>query len=356
MAQWQPALVGADCIRKLDKPILTKENVPYNAQFVFNAGVTKINGKYVMVFRNDYNMEEKYYPNGYGFDRGISVGIAVSDNGIDNWKVHEKPLVDYHWEPGDNIPGVESFGKTFPEYTDILRLYDPRIIPMEDGIYLCLAMDTVHGLRGCIAKLNDTLDSFEIISASVPDNRNMVLFPEKIDGYYVRLERPFPVYSRGKDRFDIWLSKSPDLKFWGESKLVLGVEHVPYANDKIGPSAPPVKTKYGWLTLFHAVDLEKDGRGQAEWDKDWNKRYTAGVMLLDLKDPSKVIGMSKKPLIVPDMPYESDYGFRQNVIFPGGMIVEDNGEVKIYYGAADSVECVAFSTVEELVALCTEEK
>ena len=356
MAQWQPTLKGASCIRKLDKPILTKESIPYNAQFVFNAGVAKINGKYVMVFRNDYNMEEKYYPNGYGSNRGISVGIAVSDNGIDNWTVHEKPLVDMHWEPGDQIPGVERFGRTFPEYPDILRLYDPRIIPMEDSIYLCLAMDTVHGLRGCIAKLKDTLDDFEIISASVPDNRNMVLFPEKIDGYYVRLERPFPVYSRGKDRFDIWLSKSPDLKFWGESKLVLGVEDVPYANDKIGPSAPPVKTKYGWLTLFHAVDLENEGRGQTEWDKKWNKRYTAGVMLLDLNDPSKVIGMSKEPLIVPDMPYESDYGFRQNVIFPGGMIVEDDGEVKIYYGAADSVECVAFSTVDELVALCTEKR
>lgn len=356
MAQWHPILKGADCIRKLDKPILTGKDIPYTAQFVFNAGVTKIKGKYVMVFRNDYNMEEKYYPNGFGKNRGISVGIAVSDNGIDNWQVHEKPLVDMHWEFGDQTPGIDSLGRTFPEYPDILRLYDPRIIPIDGNIYLCLAMDTVHGLRGCIAKLKDTLDDFEIISASVPDNRNMVLFPEKIDGYYVRLERPFPVYSRGKDRFDIWLSKSPDLKFWGESKLVLGVEDVPYANDKIGPSAPPVKTKYGWLTLFHAVDLEQDGRGQTEWDKNWNKRYTAGVMLLDLKDPSKVIGMSKKPLIVPDMPYESDYGFRQNVIFPGGMIVEDNGDVKIYYGSADSVECVAFSTVEELVALCTENK
>ena len=117
-----------------------------------------------------------------------------------------------------------------------------------------------------------------------------------------------------------------------------------------------MKTKYGWLTLFHAVDLENEGRGQTEWDKNWNKRYTAGVMLLDLKDPSKVIGMSKTPLIVPDMPYESDYGFRQNVIFPGGMVVEDNGDVKIYYGSADSVEGVAFSTVEELVALCTEKR
>ncbi len=356
MAQWKPQIKGASCIRKLDKPILTKKDIPYDAEFIFNAGVAKIGGKYVMIFRNDYNFDMSCYPKSCGNNRAISIGIAVSDNGVDNWQVREKPLVDMHWIGGDQVPGVDSLGRTFPKYPDILRLYDPRIIPMEDGIYICLAMDTVHGLRGCIARLNDSLDDFEIISASVPDNRNMVLFPEKIGGYYVRLERPFPVYSRGKDRFDIWLSKSADLKFWGESELVLGVEDVPYANDKIGPSAPPIKTKYGWLTLFHAVDMELEGRGQTEWDLNWNKRYTAGVMLLDLEDPAKVIGMSKEPLIVPDMPYESDYGFRQNVIFPGGMIAEDDGTVKIYYGAADSVECVAFSTVEELVALCTEKR
>lgn len=356
MAEWKPELKGAKCIRKLEKPILTSENIPYEAQFIFNAGVAKIKGKYVMIFRNDYGFDPTQYPKSWGHNRGIAVGIAVSDNGVDNWTVRERPLIDMHWELGDCVPGVDSFGKTFPKYPDLLRLYDPRIIPIGDEIYLCLAMDTVHGLRGCIARLNDTLDDFEIISASVPDNRNMVLFPEKIGGYYVRLERPFPVYSRGKDRFDIWLSKSADLKFWGESELLLGVEDVPYANDKIGPAAPPVKTKYGWLTLFHAVDKEREGRGQTEWDLHWNKRYTAGVMLLDLENPAKVIGMSKEPLIVPDMPYERDYGFRQNVIFPGGMIVEDDGSVKIYYGAADSVECVAFTTVEELVALCTEKR
>jgi beta-1,4-mannooligosaccharide/beta-1,4-mannosyl-N-acetylglucosamine phosphorylase len=182
----------------------------------------------------------------------------------------------------------------------------------------------------------------------------MVLFPEKIGGYYVRLERPFPVYSRGgKDRFDIWISKSPDLRFWGESKLLLGVEHVPFANDKIGPAAPPVKTKYGWLTTFHAVD-KSDDRGQDEWTFWWNKRYTAGIMLLDLDDPSKIIGMCKQPLIAPELAHEANHGYRQNVIFPGGMVLEDDGEVKIYYGAADTVECVATARLEDLVALCTE--
>ena len=349
MALWNPVLTSAKCIHKFNTPILTKKDIPYDAELIFNAGVAKINDEYVMVFRNDYGTSQSEYENKVKGLNKTSIGVATSKNGIDGWVVKERPLISYDMLGGEK---ANLLGENDLPY--ITRLYDPRITVIDNEIYLCLAGDTVHGIRGCIAKLSADYESYEIISASVPDNRNMVLFPEKIGGYYVRLERPFPVYSRGRDRFDIWMSKSPELKFWGESSLVLGVEHVPYANDKIGPAAPPVKTKYGWLTLFHTVDKETEGRGQTEWEFWWNKRYCAGIMLLDLNDPSKVIGMSKLPLIAPELPFESDEGFRQNVIFPGGMILEDDGEVKIYYGAADTVECVATATLDDLLALCTE--
>ena len=349
MSIWIPHIKSADCIKKIEKPILTKHDIPYEAEFIFNAGVAKIKDEYVMVFRNDYGTAREEYENKVKGIHKTSVGIAVSKNGINGWKVKDHPLISFDMTANECTNLLETDDLPY-----IKRIYDPRITVIEDKIYLCLAADTEHGIRGTIARLSDDYESYEIISASVPDNRNMVLFPEKINGYYVRLERPFPVYSRGRDRFDIWLSKSPDLKFWGESSLVLGVEHVPFANDKIGPAAPPIKTKYGWLTTFHAVDKETEGRGQDEWEFWWNKRYSAGIMLLDLNDPSKVIGMSKHPLIAPELPHERDEGFRQNVIFPGGMILEDNGEVKIYYGAADTVECVATAQLEDLVALCVE--
>jgi len=148
-------------------------------------------------------------------------------------------------------------------------------------------MDTRHGLRGGIAKVKGDLSGFDILSLSVPDNRNMVLFPEKIGGRYCRLERPMPIYSRGhRDRFDTWLSYSPDLRYWGDSALVLAVEDVPYANDKTGPAAPPVKTKHGWLATYHAVDRD-DTRGKNGWEAKWQKRYCAGIMLLDLEDPPR---------------------------------------------------------------------
>ena len=332
-----PYLKSHPCIKKIEKPILTKDDIPYDASLIFNAGVAKINGKYVMIFRNDYGTDEEGWSSGKGRLR-TSVGVAVSDDGITNWSVAPAPIFD-----SVNLAGQEWH-----------RLYDPRITVIEDQAYLCLACDTRHGILGCIAKLNDTLDGIEIISTTVPDNRNMVLFPEKINGYYVRLERPFPVYGRGgRDRFDIWISKSPDLKFWGESKLLMGVEHVPFANDKIGPAAPPIKTDKGWLTTFHAVDIDRE-RGKNGWEGSWKKRYTAGIMLLDLQDPSKVIGMCKEPLIAPELPCEVDEGFRQNVIFPGGMIAEDDGTVKIYYGASDTVECVAIANIDDLISICTQ--
>lgn len=312
-------------INKLEKPVLTCKDVPYHATLVFNAGVAKFNGKYVMLFRNDYGDEstKKLV--------GTNIGFAQSDDGV-NWIVSAKPCLEWRDD-------------------EVQRVYDPRLTVIDDVCYVCFAIDTNHGLRGGIASTTD-FENFEIHSMTVPDNRNMVLFPEKVNGLFTRLERPMPVYSRWhKDTFDIWLSQSPDMKFWGTSNLVFGVESVPFANDKIGPAAPPVKTDKGWLTTFHAVYLD-ESRGKNGWEEKWQKQYTAGIALLDLNDPSKVIGIYDKPLIAAELPFEKDEGYRTHVIFPGGMILEDNGEVKIYYGAADTVECLATANVDDLVALC----
>ncbi len=318
----------SDVIKKLDKPVLTYKDTPYNSALIFNASVEKINGKYVMLFRNDYGDFENRKL------EGTSIGFATSDNGID-WKVSDKTR--FQASKGE----------------EITRIYDPRITVIDGVCYVCFAVDTRHGVRGGIAKTDD-FENFEIISLSVPDNRNMVLFPEKINGNFVRLERPMPVYSRdGKDRFDIWLSESPDLVYWGKSRLVMGVEHVPFANDKIGPAAQPIKTDKGWLTTFHAVELDPT-RGKNGWEDSWKKQYYAGIMLLDLNDPSKVIGKYDKPLIVCDKDYELEGGFRKDVIFPCGNVLEDNGEVKIYYGASDTVECLATADVNDLIKLCLE--
>lgn len=312
-------------IRSPANPILAADAVPFPATLVFNAGVCKYHGEYVMIFRNDYGSAETQTL------QGTNLGLAFSHDGI-HWRVHTRPIFDWHDD-------------------EVVRLYDPRLTVLEDRVYVCFAMDTWHGIRGGIAVTTD-FERFEVLSLTVPDNRNLVLFPERIGGKFIRLERPFPVYGRlGQERFDIWLSASPDLRYWGESDLVLRVEDVPFANLKIGPAAPPIKTHAGWLTTFHAVDFDPT-RGKNGWEERWQKRYTAGLMLLDLEDPRRIVAVSRVPLLVPEAPYEVANGFRNHVIFPGGMILEDTGEVKIYYGAADTVECLATADVNDLISWC----
>lgn len=334
MPKMEPQLFSSNVIHRYQngRPVLSKTDVPYPADCVFNAGVAKFRGKYVMVFRDDYGNT------GGGHFEGTCVGVAFSDDGL-SWSVRPTPFLT-----------AESLGDP-----DVIRVYDPRLTVMDNRCYLCFAVDTKHGLRGGIAVTED-FEKIEVLSLSVPDNRNMVLFPGKINGRYVRLERPMPVYSQwGKNHFDAWISYSPDLRCWGDSQLLLAVENVPFANDKIGPGAPPVKTEEGWLTLFHAVDLDPS-RGKNGWENVWQKRYTAGIMLLDLEDPEKIRGICPYPLIAPETIWETDEGYRTNVIFPGGMILEDSGEVKIYYGASDTVECLATADVNELISLCLQKQ
>ncbi|MDD5885288.1 MAG: glycoside hydrolase family 130 protein [Erysipelotrichaceae bacterium] len=301
-------------------PILSQKDIPYPAWLIFNAGVIRFHGEYLMLFRNDYSLKEG----------GTNLGLARSKDGI-HFQADPKPC--FAWKD-----------------EEITRIYDPRLQEIEGELYLCFACDTHHGVRGGIAKIQGNFESLEVLSLSAPDNRNMVLFPERFEGHYLRLERPFPMYSAGGEFFDIWMNDSPDLRYWGSPKLLLRHEDVPFATTKIGPAAPPIKTKEGWLTTFHAVK-SVPGKGKCGYEAKWEKEYYAGVMLLDLFDPSKVVGFSKKPILSPTTSYEHQ-GFRGDVIFPGGMILEDDGSIKLYYGAADTTECLAFTSVDELLALC----
>lgn len=312
--------------RHAANPLLTADDLPYASTLVFNAGVVKHEGRYIMAFRNDYGDYR-----GEGGARGTNIGLAFSDDGI-RWSPAERPWIE--WQDDE-----------------IRRAYDPRLTVIEGRVYLCFALDTAHGIRGGVA-VTDDFERWEVLSLSTPDNRNMVLFPERVNGRIARLERPFPVYGRrGPEPFDIWYSDSPDARDWGNARLVLGAESVSWCNAKIGPGAPPVKTERGWLTTFHVVNIDRDHELPA-WHKGWYKTYTMGLMLLHADEPWRVTALCPEPVLVPAADYELE-GFRGSVVFPGGMILEPDGEVKIYYGAADTVECLATAHVDDLLALCT---
>jgi len=172
-----------------------------------------------------------------------------------------------------------------------------------------------------------------ITRASV-DNRDVIIFPEKIEGDFVMMHRPAtwvgPAYAA--DRPSIWMSFSKDLLVWPEDHILARPEYA-WESLKIGGGTPPIKTEQGWITLYHGVDD--------------HHVYRTGALLLDLKDPLHILGRSPEPILEPEMDYEKE-GLVPNVVFPCGSIVL-NDELIVYYGGADKVCCVASCNLQELI-------
>ncbi len=331
----------ADCmVRYSQNPVLSAENVPYPSSLTFNAGVVRYAGRYLMVFRNDFGHD------GQGRFAGTNIGLATSPDGI-KWAVEPKPILAEE----DVRRELKHLMRHHYAPDFVKRIYDPRLTVVDDRIYMCFAVDTAHGICGGVARTDD-FHKFEWLSVTAPDNRNLVLFPRRIGGQFLRYERPLPVYMRGNpEDFPIWCAESPDMVYWGRNRPVLGVDQVSYANSKIGPAAPPIETPRGWLVTIHAVSRDPNHRLRGWEPKGWFKTYYAGLMLTDLDDPSRVIGLMRRPLLTPETDYELA-GFRGSVIFPCGLILETSGEVKIYYGAADTAVALATAHVDDLLAAC----
>lgn len=315
-------------------PVLSAKDVPFPSHLVFNCSVLK-EDRYRVVFRNDYFSDpEKLVPVETNF------GYGESDDGI-SWNVAPEPVMDV---------------KT--DY--IRRLYDPRVTPIEGTYYLTACAHTEDGPRAVLYASED-LKSFTFMDMSMPQSRNTLLFPEKINGYYYRLERPMwsaidSLYVKQANawighHFDIWVSRSLDLIHWGAAENIVRTDDIPYANIKIGPGAPPIRTDKGWLLLIHGVDFDPE-RGKNGWEAYWRCRYHAGVALLDLEDPGKLIGLGRTPLMTPEADYETSGGYRNHVIFPMSGIVQPDGEVSIYYGAADTTICLATAALSDLLDMC----
>ena len=259
-------------------PILKSGDVPYTEGLVYNGSVLKYEGRYVMLVRVDHaDVRAQMLQN------VTTVAHARSDDGI-RWEVQPAPCMDWRSE-------------------EVVAPTDVRLMLVEGRPYATVAVNARHGMETWCVTTED-FRRFDPVFKMVPDNRDVVLFPEKIGGLYLRLERPFPTFGHDKRAaFDIWISESPDMTYWGRPQLLLDVDRVPYANQRIGAGTPPLKTDHGWLLLFHAVD-DDPRRGKNGWEETWTNRYTAGVLLLDPHDPRRVIGLSREPLLVPEAPYE----------------------------------------------------
>ena len=293
-----------------NNPILTKKDVPYEVETVHNAGVVKHEGRYIMLFRS-------HLRNG----RSI-IGIAESENGYD-FTVRPEPFL---------VPAERGIFSEYEEY----GVEDPRICFIEDEYLITYSAYSRYGVRIALAKTSDfkTLERVAFITQA--DHRNIVIFPEKFEGRFVRLDRPHSEITL----WSIWISYSHDLIHWGDSKILIKPMMYHWDEMKIGPGATPIKTRKGWLNIFHGVFPTMDG-----------SVYRLGAALHDLHDPSQILGVSDEWILQPDAPWEIT-GYVHNVVFSCGAVKEDNGEVKIYWGGADTVMCVGTASIEDLTHLC----
>ncbi|AZS14201.1 glycosidase [Paenibacillus lutimineralis] len=326
--------------RHPNNPIVVPGGYEWRKVTVFNPAVIIDNGKFYMIERTAGSLTPcKNY-----------LGLLESEDGVNFTHVKDEPILT-----------PDELG--FP-YGSV---QDPRIVKIEDTFYMNYALrpcamnyyPTNRGVpersipeypdgwgkqeghwltRSSIVQSKNLID-WEFVADTTPleiNDRDNILFPEKINGKFVLLRRPEEYIGEeyGTDKAAMWITYSEDLIHWEEPKLLAKAENPVWESRKIGGSTPPIKTDKGWLVLYHGVDDEVV--------------YRVGAMLLDLENPEKVIARTRNFIMEPETYYEK-FGFQiPNVVFPTGNVVKDD-LLYIYYGVTDTAIALATVPLDELV-------
>ncbi|MBQ1258019.1 MAG: glycoside hydrolase family 130 protein [Clostridia bacterium] len=287
-------------------PIVPRDAIPCSNS-IFNSAVVPFNGEFAGVFRCDDKRRE------------MRIHSARSKDGI-HWDIDHEPfnLVN----PLEEEVGPFIYG------------YDPRCCEI-DGEFIVTWCNCYHGPTIGVATTKDFKTYSQKENAFLPFNRNGVMFPRKINGNYAMLSRPSDT---GHTPFgDIFYSESPDLVYWGKHRHVMAPRGS-WQSTKIGAGPIPIETDEGWLLFYHGVLTSCNGFV-----------YAFGAALLDLEQPWKVLYRTEPYLLSPQKLYEQ-VGDVPNVAFPCAALADaDTGRIAIYYGGADTVICMAFCEVNEVV-------
>lgn len=211
---------------------------------------------------------------------------------------------------------------------------DARITKIDETYWINYTAVSDLGIATALASTNNFVDIERQGIIFSPPNRDVVIFPEKIDGKYVAFHRPMPTNLGSQN---IWYADSPDLVRWGNHKVVASPRPGLWDGQKIGGGAPPILTAEGWLSIYHGVDKDE--------------RYSLGALLTDRNEPWKVIGRSQSPLLEPEAPYEQ-VGLFPNVCFTCGAIQRQD-ELWLYYGAADKVLALGIAKIQDILQSLT---
>jgi predicted GH43/DUF377 family glycosyl hydrolase len=300
---------SSDLLVRYDgNPIITADDIPFSCNTVFNGSPVKVGDEYLLLLRVEGQHGHSLFALGRSRD-GYS------------FEIERLPVM---------TPAEEDPYRRYEE----AGIEDPRITVLEGVSYVVYTAFSGAGPVMSLARTEDFRDYERLGIISEPGNKDGMLFPRRVGGRYVRFDRPI-----ADGVGSIWVSCSPDLIHWGESEVVISPRAGHWDSYRVGASAVPIETEQGWLEIYHGTRMTSGG-----------PIYRAGVCLLELEDPSVVIGRSAVPVLSPRTEYER-IGDINNVVFASGAIVEPDGEVKLYYGAADTSICVATGRLDELVEL-----
>ena len=321
---------------------------------VFNPGAIKVRDEVVLLVRVAENpIQERpgfvglpYWENGSRVVQWVAEDeLDVADPRVVRWKhdrllrltsishlqVFRKRDGDSAWVPGPMIlpdSPLEEFG-----------IEDPRITQIDQTYWITYVAVSRHGVATALASTTDMVTFKRHGLIFCPENKDVVLFPQRIAGHYVALHRPNPNSHFSPPQ--IWLARSTDFMHWGQHQILYS-GHANWESDRVGGGTPPVLLDEGWLHLYHG--------SQRSERQDQVGAYSVGALLLDRDDPSIILARSSQPIMVPTADFEQN-GFVPGVVFPPAMMVQ--GEtLSVYYGAADtSVGVVGFSRAKMLAAL-----
>jgi predicted GH43/DUF377 family glycosyl hydrolase len=308
-------LLTKECSRDIVKrwghnPLIGIKDLDFNCADIHNAGVVHFQSEVLLLVTIEYLTGH----------RGIHLARPTSDG---HYKVESEPFL----KQSGHIKHLRHESK---------GVLDGRVTFLDGVYYIMYNAFGDYGYRLAIARTEDFRKIERMGFISEPDTKAGVLFPEKIKGRYTRLERP--------GDGSIWVTYSDDLLHWGGSKLVISPRGGFWDESRIGAGATPIEIEHGWLVLYYGVKETLAG-----------PIYRIGAVILDKQEPTEIVGRTNIPILSPRMNYER-IGDVPNLVFPSGALVDENGNLKIFYGAANSCVCVGTTTIEEIVDNCFESK
>ena len=351
-----PKSIGV--LRYEKNPIITIDQIkPIDERFevvgVFNPGTISIGGEIVLILRvamiakkvSDEILTVPYY--NHELDEIEMISFSYEDESIDfsdsryvidrtgkRYLTSLSCLLVARSKDGINFEyDYDNYIKPFNKYHSY-GLEDARIVEIEGDYYINFASASEYGIVTTLMKTKDFRFFEDLGIIGCPDNKDISLFPEKINGKYFMLHRPS---CSEFAKPNIWIASGSQIGEAHDHRVLMCATQTGWDSGRIGSSSIPFKTEKGWLFLYHGATVENT--------------YCLGAALLDASDPYKVIARTIEPFIRPEAEYEK-FGFVNNVIFSCGCLYDDvNRLITIYYGAADDSICMVKVSIDEIFAL-----